>query len=84
MTQGSATPTLKSAERVIEHTTPAPSYQGIDTQEVDWPGTIPVEIPPQPDQQNEQSITIQVTRCNPEPAEIPQLEENLEDENTRI
>ena len=61
VTQGSATPTLKSAERVIECTTCAPLHQGIDTQEVDWPDTIPVEIPPQPDQQNEQSITIQPT-----------------------
>ena len=79
-TQGSATPTLKSEEKVIEHTTPAPSHQDIDTQEVDWPDAIPVEIPPQPDQQNEQSITIQPTRRNPEPADIPQLEENLEEE----
>ena len=68
------------AEKVIESRTPAPSYQDIDTQEVDWPDAIPVEIPPQPDQQIEQSITIQPTRCNPEPAEIPQLEENLKEE----
>ena len=79
VTQGSATPTLKSAEEVIEHTTPAPLHQDIDTQEVDWPDAIPVEIPPQPDQQNEQSITIQLTRHNPEPAKIPQLDENLEE-----
>ena len=76
VTQGSATPTLKSAEKVIERTTPAPSHQDIDTQEVDWPDAIPVEILPQPNQQNEQSITIQLTRHNPEPADIPQLEEN--------
>ena len=35
VTQGSVTPTLKSAEKVIECRTPAPSYQDIDTQEVD-------------------------------------------------
>ena len=46
VTQGSVTPTLKSAEKVIECGTPAPSHQDIDTQEVDWPDTIPVEIPP--------------------------------------
>ena len=80
VTQGSATLTLKSAEKVIERTTPAPLHQNIDTQEVDWPDAIPVEILPQPNQQNEQSITIQPTRHNPEPAEIPQLEENLEEE----
>ena len=80
VTQGSATPTLKSEEKVIEHTTPAPSHQDIDTQEVDWPDAIPVEIPSQSDQQNDQSITIQLTRHNPESVEIPQLEENLEEE----
>ena len=79
-TQGSVTPTLKSAEKVIECRTPAPSHQDIDTQEVDWPDAIQVEIPPQPDQQIKQSIPIQLTRCNPEPAEIPQLEENSEEE----
>ena len=80
VTQGLPTPILKSAEKVIERTTPAPSRQDIDTQEVDWPDAIPVEIPPQSDQQNDQSITIQLTQCNPEPVEIPQLEENLEEE----
>ena len=58
VTQGSATPTLKSAEKVIECTTPATSYQDIDTQEVDWPDGIPVEILSQSDQQNDQSIII--------------------------
>ena len=77
VTQGSVTPTLKSAEKVIECKTPAPSHQDIDTQEVDWPDTIPVEILPQPDHQIKQSIPIQLTQCNPEPAEIPQLEEEL-------
>ena len=80
VTQGSVTPTLKSAEKVIECRTPAPSHQDIDTQEVDWPDAIPVEILPQPNQQIEQSIPTQLTRCNPEPAEIPQLEENSEEE----
>ena len=61
VTQGSVTPTLKSAEKGIERRTPAPSHQDIDTQEVDWPDAIPVQIPPQPDQQIEQSITIQPT-----------------------
>ena len=61
VTQGLATPTPKSAEKVIECTTPAPSHQDIDTQEVDWPDAIPVEIPSQSDQQNDQSITIQLT-----------------------
>ena len=80
MTQGSAIPTPKSAEKVIEHITPAPSHQDTDTQEVDWPDAIPVEIPSQSDQQNDQGITIQPIRRNSEPVKIPQLEENLEKE----
>ena len=78
--QESATPTPKSAEKVIEHITPAPSHQDTDTQEVDWPDAIPVEIPSQSDQQNDQRINIQLTRHNSEPVKIPQLEENLEEE----
>ena len=54
--QGSVTPNLKLAENVIKHRTPAPSHIDVDTQEVDWPDVIPVEIPPQYDQQNKQSI----------------------------
>ena len=65
---------------MIECRTPAPSHQDIDTQEVDWPDAIPVEIPPQPDQQIEQSIPTQPTHWNLEPAEIPQLEDNSEGE----
>ena len=53
VSQGSATTTPKSAEKVIERITPAPSHQDTDTQEVDWPDTIPVEIPSQSDQQND-------------------------------
>ena len=78
--QGSVTPTLKSAEKVIKCRTPAPSHQDIDTQEVDWPDAIPVEIPPQHNQQIKQSITTQLTHWNLEPAEIPQLEDNSEGE----
>ena len=80
VTQGLVTPTPKSAEKVIECRTPAPSHQDIDIQEVDWPDAIPVEIPPQPNQQIEQSIPTQPTHWNLEPAEIPQLEENSEGE----
>ena len=80
VTQGSVTPTLKSAEKVIECRTSAPSCQNIDTQEVDWPDAIPVEIPPQHYQQIEICIPIQPTHRNLEPAEIPQLEDNSEGE----
>ena len=80
VTQGSPTPTPKSAQKVIERTTPAPSHQDIDTQEVDWPDAIPVEIPSQSDQQNDQSIAIQLIRHDSEPVEIPQLEEDSDQE----
>ena len=79
-TQGSATPTPKTAEQVIEHITPAPSHQDTDSQEIDWPDAIPVEIPSQRDQQNDQRINIQLTQRNSEPVKIPQLEENLDEE----
>ena len=80
VTQGSVTSTLKSAEKVIECRTPGPSHTDIDTQEVDWPDAIPVEIPPQYDQQIKQSITTEPTHRNLGPAEIPQLEDNSEGE----
>ena len=79
-TQGSVTPTLKSAEKVIECRTPASPRIDVDTQEVDWPDAIPVEIPPQYDQQNEQSIPTEPTYLNLGPAKIPQLEDNSEGE----
>ena len=80
VTQGSVTPTLKSTEKVIECRTPAPSHQDIDTQEVDLPDAIPVEIPPQHDQQIKQSIPTQPTYQSLGPAKIPQLEDNSEGE----
>ena len=78
--QGSVTPILKSAEKVIESRTPAPSCTDVDTQGVDWPDAIPVEIQPQYNQQNEQSIPTEQTYLNLGPAEIPQLEDNSEGE----
>ena len=78
--QGLATPTHKSTEKGIEHTTPAPSFQDTDTQEVDWPDAIPVEIPTQSDQQNNHSITIKSTQHNSESVDIPLLEENMDEE----
>ena len=49
-------------------------------QETDWPDAILVEISSQIDQTNDQRINTQCTRCNSEPVEIPQLEENSEEE----
>ena len=61
VTQGSASPTPKTAEQQIEHIAPAPSHQYPDWQETDWPDATPVEIPSQSDQQNDQRINIQWT-----------------------
>ena len=80
LTQGSMTPTPKSSEQVIEHTTPAPCHRNPHLQETDWPDAIQVEILSQPDQQTDQRINIQWTQHNSEPVEIPQLEENSEEE----
>ena len=80
MTQGTASPTAKTTELEIECTTPAPSNQHVASQETDWPDAIPVEIPSQIDQPNDQRIDIHQTRRNSEPVEISQLEEILEEE----
>ena len=79
-TQGSEKHILKSADKVIEHRTPASPCQNTDTQEVDWPDAIPVEIPPQHDQQIKQNILTQPTHRHLGPVEIPQLEDNSEGE----
>ena len=54
-TQGSVISTQKFAAKTAEGRIPASSHQ--DTQDVDWPDAIPVEIPPQPDQNIEQNIS---------------------------
>ena len=80
MIQVTASPTPKITEPEIEHTTPARSIHQTASQETDWPDAIPVEIPSQIDQQNDQRIDIHQTQCNSEPVKIPQLEENSEEE----
>ena len=53
-TQGSVNSTQTFPEKTAECRTPASLYQ--NAQDVDWPDAIPVEIPPQPDQNIEQNI----------------------------
>ena len=65
-------------EKTAKSRTPASSHQ--DTQEVDWPDVIPVEIPPQPDQNIEQNITTLPTRYETDQADIPQLETDPKEE----
>ena len=47
---------------------------------MDWLDTIPVKIPPQPDQDIEQNIPVVPTRCETNHNEIPQLESDLDKE----
>ena len=51
-----------------------------EVEEVDWPDMIPVEIPPQPDQDIEQNIPVVQRRREINHNEIPQLESNLDEE----
>ena len=51
-----------------------------DIQDVDWPDAIPVEIPPQPDQDIKKSIPTVPTRCETGQIEVPQLESDPEEE----
>ena len=69
--QGTVSPPCKTTESEIECTTPAPSHQYTDSQETDWPDAIPVEIPSQIDQPNDQRLDTQLTRGNSEPVKIP-------------
>ena len=49
-------------------------------EEVDWLDMIPVEIPPQPDQDIEQNIPVLPTRCEINHIEIPQLDSDFKEE----
>ena len=77
-TQGSASITQQFSKKSVESKAPALSHQ--DVQDVDWPDTIPVKIPPQSDQDIEQSIPVLPTRRETDQIEIPQLESDLEEE----
>ena len=76
LTHGTASPTPKTTEPEIESSTPATSIQQTASQDRVWPDTIPVEIPSQIDQPEDQGIDRHQTLCNSDRAEIPDLEEN--------
>ena len=71
-TQGSIISTQKFAAKTAECRTPASSHQ--EVHDIDWPDVIPVEIPPQPNQNINQNISTPPTRHEIDQAEIPQLE----------
>ena len=76
--QGSASITQQSLEKSNESKAPALLHQ--DVEDIDWPDMIPVEIPPQRDQDIEQNIPALPTRREINHIEIPQLESDLEEE----
>ena len=80
--QGSASITQQPFKKSNEHKAPALSQR--DVEEVDWLDTIPVKIPPQPDQDNEQNIPVLPARCETNLIDIPQLESNLEEEEEQF
>ena len=77
-TQGSVNSTQTFPEKTAECRTPASSYQ--NAQDVDWLDTIPVEIPPQSDQNIEQYISTLPIQCEIDQTEIAQLEANPKEE----
>ena len=77
-TQGSVISTQKFTEKTAECRTLASSHQ--DAQDVDWLDAIPVEIPPQPDQNIKQNISTLPIRHEIDQAEIPQIETDPKEE----
>ena len=80
--QGSTATIQQSIDTSNEHK--APAFSQHDMEDVDWPDVIPVKIPPQPDQDNEQNIAVLPTRCKTNLIDIPQLESNLEEEEEQF
>ena len=76
--QGSASITQQSFKKSNESKAPALLHQ--DVEDIDWPDTIPVKIPPQPEWDIEQNILALPTRREINHIEIPQLESDLEEE----
>ena len=80
LTQGTTLLTPETTELETKCSTPAQPIQQTASQDTDWPDAIPVEIPPQIDQPEDQEIDGRQTQRNPNRAKIPNLEENLEEE----
>ena len=74
--QGTTLPTPKTTKLETECSAPALPIQQTASQDTDWPDAIPVEIPPQKDQPEDQEIDGQQTQHNSNRAKIPDLEEN--------
>ena len=84
LTQGTTLPTPKTTELETKCSAPALLIQQTASQDTDWPDAIPVEIPPQIDQPEDQEIDGQQTQCNSNRAKIPDLEENSEEQHVDL
>ena len=80
-TQGSINSTQKFPEKAAKCRTPSSLHQ--EAQDIDWPDAIPVEILPQPDQNIEQNISTLLIRREIDQAEIPQLGDDTEEEQSQ-
>ena len=80
LTQGTTLPIPKTIELETDCSASAPPIQQTASQDTDWPDVIPVEIPLQIDQPEDQDIDRQQTQHNSDRAKIPDLEENSEEE----
>ena len=82
-TQGTSPPTPAITEPEGDSPTPATTIQQFTSQEMDWPDAIPVQIPwvsSSTFQPEEQEITRSQARHHSKSFEIPDLEDNLEEE----
>ena len=73
LTQGTTLPTPKNTELETKCSAPAPPIQQTASQDTDWPDTIPLEIPPQIDQPEDQEIDRQQIQSNSDRAKIPPI-----------
>ena len=80
LTQGTAYPTPEATEPETECSAPATPIQQIVSQDTDWLDAIPVEIPSQIDQLEDQGLDRQQAQHNYNGTKIPNLEENSEEE----
>ena len=77
-TQGSGSFIQHFSEESEKSKVPALPQQVAE--EVDWPDAVPVEIPPQLDQDNDRNIRVPPTPHETNFSEIPQLESDIEEE----
>ena len=78
--QGSINSVKQFPKKTAKCKAPASAHQ--DTQDIDWPDVIPVEIPPHPNQNIKQNITTLPTQYEIDQAEIPQLETDPKEEQS--